>query len=133
MFAISVVIPESPSFIRLMFRTREFETCGETPLKPRLSRADRDSYWKRLTRRFRHVPAQWSITDGRRPKPKSYHGTSILSCRFLDDSTVAIAGGGRIPGCDSTMRVWENWKNASWKAGVETAAYPPLPSLRTVR
>jgi uncharacterized protein (TIGR02996 family) len=36
------------------------------------------------------------------------HGTSILSCLFsLDGSNILVAGGGRIPGCDDAIRIWE--------------------------
>ena len=36
------------------------------------------------------------------------HGTSILSCLFsFDGSKILVAGGGRIPGCDNAIRIWE--------------------------
>ena len=81
-------------------------------MTPHLSDRDCDQYWERLTGLFPNVPVKWSITDGQRTRSKSHHGTSVLSCRFLDDSTVAIAGGGRIPGCDSTIRIWDLTKDS---------------------
>lgn len=48
-----------------------------------------------------------SFKDGEQPGPFRKHGTSVLSIVFSPDSKlVASAGGGRIPGCDDAIRIW---------------------------
>lgn len=62
--------------------------------------------WKRLCQSFRLAPAQWEVTDGDETEGAYQHGTSILGLSFSpDDSILAIAGGGCIPGADSSIRL----------------------------
>src|SRR5688572_7068703 len=61
-----------------------------------------------LRKRFPKVPAAFAIRPGEDRLSGFKHGASILACPFsLDGSQVYVAGGGRIPGCDSTIRAWE--------------------------
>src|SRR5947209_1419973 len=71
-------------------------------------RRSRDKYWDALANRFPRIPVGWSITDGQLPGPEMRHGTSILSCVFSPDSSlIAAGGGGCIPGCDTSIRLWD--------------------------
>ena len=77
-------------------------------MQPTLSRQERDRFWDELAKRFSHQPAEWSFVEGQANSSDMTHGTSILSCVFsLDGSIIAAAGGGRIPGCDSSIRIWD--------------------------
>jgi len=62
--------------------------------------------WKRLCQSFRLAPAQWEVTDGDETEGSYRHGTSVLGLSFSpDDSILALAGGGCIPGVDSSIRL----------------------------
>jgi WD40 repeat protein len=74
-----------------------------------LSRAERDAYWRKLTQVFPRVPAELAFEKGRMHGPNMSHGTSLLTCIFsLDGEQIYAAGGGRLPGCDSSVRVFDS-------------------------
>jgi len=62
--------------------------------------------WKRLCQSFRLAPAQWEVVDGDDTEGAYKHSTSILGLAFSpDDSLLALAGGGCIPGGDGSVRL----------------------------
>lgn len=62
--------------------------------------------WKKLCRAFRLIPAAWSISPGDETEGPYRHSTSILALSFSpDDSLLALAGGGCIPGADGSVRL----------------------------
>ncbi|MCB9857585.1 MAG: hypothetical protein H6818_18030 [Phycisphaerales bacterium] len=62
--------------------------------------------WSRLTKAFPRVPVGYQFVDGDTTDGAYTHGTSILGISFTpDDSLIAIAGGGCIPGVDATIRL----------------------------
>ena len=62
--------------------------------------------WKKLCRSFRLTPAEWEVVDGDETDGPYKHRTSILGLAFSpDDSILAIAGGGCIPGVDGSIRL----------------------------
>ena len=62
--------------------------------------------WKRLCQSFRLAPAQWEITDGDETEGAYEHSASILGLSFSPDDTIlALAGGGCIPGVDGSIRL----------------------------
>ncbi len=62
--------------------------------------------WNRLLRAFRHEPAHWEFLDGDETEGPYVHSTAVLAMSFSpDDSLLAIAGGGFIPGTDATIRL----------------------------
>lgn len=62
--------------------------------------------WKSLRRSFRFAPAQWEVVDGDDTEGVYKHGTTILGLSFSPDDTIlALAGGGCIPGVDSSVRL----------------------------
>jgi WD40 repeat protein len=90
----------------------------EMPVARSHSREARAKYWKALAQRFPRVPAEWSVTPGKATGPEMKHGTSILSCIFSPDGKqILAAGGGRIPGCDSSIRIWDAASGKELKIG----------------
>jgi hypothetical protein len=76
-----------------------------------------EAFWEDLARHFPRRPPKWRIRPGgadeaaatgeRHPRGGK-HGTPILSCAFSpDDSLIATAGGGRLPGADTAIRCWD--------------------------
>lgn len=62
--------------------------------------------WKRLCQSFRLAPANWEVTEGDETESAYQHGTSILGLSFSPDGSIlALAGGGCIPGVDSSVRL----------------------------
>lgn len=62
--------------------------------------------WKRLCQSFRLAPAQWEVSDGDETEGAYQHSTSILGLSFSQDDTIlALAGGGCIPGVDGSIRL----------------------------
>jgi WD40 repeat protein len=65
-----------------------------------------DDLWKKLCRSFPQVPAQWKVAAGSKTEGAYRHSTSILGLSFSPDDTVlAVAGGGCIPGTDGSIRL----------------------------
>lgn len=62
--------------------------------------------WKRLCRSFERIPAGWKVIAGDQTEGAYRHGTSILGLSFSpDDSALALAGGGCLPGVDGSVRL----------------------------
>src|SRR5262249_36734517 len=79
------------------------------------SRAERDAYWQKLSRVFPRVPAALAFEAGKANGPEMKIGTSPLTFVYsLDSESIIAAGGGRLPGCDSSIRVFDS------KSGNET-------------
>jgi len=77
-------------------------------LPPPLSQSERDADWQKLVRTLPRVPAKLAFEAGSGHGSAMRHGTSILTCQFsLSGDTVLVAGGGRLPGCDSSIRVFD--------------------------
>lgn len=65
-----------------------------------------DDLWEPLCEAFPGVPVGWKISDGDQTEEAYQHGTSILGLSFSpDDSLLALAGGGCIPGVDGSIRL----------------------------
>lgn len=65
-----------------------------------------DVLWKRLCQSFRLAPAQWEVAEGDETEGAYQHETSILGLSFSpDDTLLALAGGGCIPGVDGSVRL----------------------------
>jgi hypothetical protein len=62
--------------------------------------------WKKLCQSFPQVPAQWGVMAGDETKGAYRHSTTILGLSFSPDDTIlAVAGGGCIPGTDGSIRL----------------------------
>ncbi|MBB02799.1 MAG: hypothetical protein CMJ47_09145 [Planctomyces sp.] len=62
--------------------------------------------WGPLCETFPLTPAEWEIVDGDNSDGPYCHGTSVLGLSFSpDDSKLALAGGGRLPWADTTVRI----------------------------
>lgn len=62
--------------------------------------------WKRLCQKFRFAPVQWKVAEGDETDGPYRHSTSILGLSFSPDDTIlAMAGGGCIPGVDGSIRL----------------------------
>jgi len=62
--------------------------------------------WKKLCGVFNLAPANWKITNGDSTEGPYVHSTSILGLSFSpDDTLLALAGGGCIPGSDGSVRL----------------------------
>lgn len=78
-----------------------------------LSRSERDVCWDRLCEAFPRVPADLALEDGSAPGPDMMHGTSLLTCVCsADGHEILAAGGGRLPGVDSSIRVFDRASGA---------------------
>jgi len=68
---------------------------------------EKERYWQELTRRFPNVPAELHFEQSKARGRSMKHGTSILACRYsADGKHILVAGGGRLPGCDSSLRIF---------------------------
>ncbi|MFN0079664.1 MAG: WD40 repeat domain-containing protein [Prosthecobacter sp.] len=64
------------------------------------------SIWQKLIKIFRLAPVGWSISDGDKTEGSYVHSTSILDLSWAeDDSYLALAGGGCLPGADGSIRI----------------------------
>ena len=62
--------------------------------------------WRKLCQSFRLTPAGWEVVDGDVTDGAYRHETSILGLSFSrDDTILALAGGGCIPGADGSIRL----------------------------
>lgn len=67
---------------------------------------DLPDLWKKLLKKFRLVPARWSVVAGDHSNGHYQHSTSVLGLAFSqDDSLLALAGGGALPGVDGSVRL----------------------------
>ena len=73
-----------------------------------LSKPERDAYWRRLSQVFPRVPQELDIETGGADGPDMKIPTSPLALQFSQDGEhIIAAGGGRLSGCDSTIRVFD--------------------------
>lgn len=64
------------------------------------------SIWQKLLKVCRLAPVGWAILDGDDTDGPYQHSTSILDLAWaLDDSYLALAGGGCLPGADGAIRL----------------------------
>lgn len=62
--------------------------------------------WERICSSFQLVPANWQFADGDEHDGAYVHSTSVLGLSFSpDDSLLALAGGGCLPGADGSVRI----------------------------
>lgn len=73
-----------------------------------LSQNQREAYWHKLCQTFRRVPEKLAFEEGATQGPEMKHDTSALSCLYsLDGERILVAGGGRLPGCDTSIRLFD--------------------------
>jgi WD40 repeat protein len=93
---------------RLNYAIRQVQARSSV-MQPLLSRTEQDAYWERLIGAFPRVPSELAFDDGSAAGPAMKHGTSVLSCLYsLHGASIIAAGGGRIPGCDTAIRVFDS-------------------------
>ena len=104
--------------------------------EPILSRLERDQFWEALIEKFPRQIENWSMEDGTEPGPRMTHGTSVLACVFSPDgSLIAGAGGGCLPGCDGSIRIWDSKTGKEEQVcrghicGIYDLAFDPLTGI----
>jgi WD40 repeat protein len=74
-----------------------------------LSKTQREAFWQKLCQNFPRVPANLAFEIGSAVGPNMKHKTSVLCCLYsLDGASIYAAGGGRLPGCDTSIRVFDS-------------------------
>ena len=86
----------------------ERTSCIQKPSQEQniMQNKDANTDWSNLTKEFPYVPAGWKFLAGDKTEGAYVHSNPVLAMSFSpDDSVLAIAGGGFIPGSDPTIRL----------------------------